>query len=204
LFLGSCKKDVKTYGIAGTISDPQLHTKVSNAKVSLKASKVQSGVYNPNYTEIDASSTSSDGRFNFTVEHDNVSGYRIDVTKDNYFDASMDLNTEDIQNSGETNISLDLIPVGKITLVVKNTTPQGADDNIKFRFSNVTVKGKDCWTNNATEGIGPSYSITKTGKVSGNKEMHLEWIVTKKGNQHIYKDTIWAEAFKTVTYHIKY
>ena len=204
LFLGSCKKDVKTYGIAGTISAPQLHLKVSGAKVSLKASKVQSGVYNPNYTEIDAYTTSSDGKFNFSVKHDNVSGYRIDITKDKYFDASIDLKTEDVQNDGETNISLDLIPVGEITLIVKNTTPQTADDNIKFRFSNVAVKGKDCWTNDATEGIGPSYNISKTGKVTGNKEMYLEWIVTKKGNQHIYKDTILSEAFKIVTYHINY
>jgi hypothetical protein len=204
LFLGACKKDVKTYSIAGAVSDPQLHSKVSSAKVSLKASKVQSGVYNPNYVEIDSYTTSSDGKFSFSVKHDNVSGYRIDITKNKYFDASIDLKTENVQNNGLTNISLDLIPIGEITLIVKNTTPQTADDNIKFRFSNVAVQGKDCWTNSATEGIGPSYNLTKTGKVSGNKEMYLEWIVTKKGNQHIYKDTIWSEAFKTVTYHINY
>ncbi|MCK5856553.1 MAG: hypothetical protein KAG64_03625 [Bacteroidales bacterium] len=204
ILVSACNKDVKSYEIAGSVFDPQLSINVTGAKVSLKASKVQSGVYNPNYIEIKSYSTSADGKFNFNIEHESVSGYRLDITKNNYFDASVNLATEDVQNNSETNIKVDLIPIAEITLIVKNTTPQGNDDKIQFRFSNVTVKGKNCWTNDPIIGNGPSYSLTKTGQVSGNKKMYLEWTVTKGGNQHIYKDTIQSEEFNTKTYNINY
>jgi len=204
LLFNACKKDVKTYEIKGRISDPQLNIKVSGVKVSLKASKVKSGVYNPTYTEIQSATTSNDGAFSFTVEHENVEGYRLDFTKENYFDNTKDLSTGDVQNGNATNIKTDIIPIGKIKLIVKNTTPQANDDKIEFRFSNVSVKGKECWTNDPITGIGPSYSLTKTGQVSGNKDMYLEWVVVKNGNQHSYTDTIHSEAFKLVTYQINY
>jgi len=205
IFLFSaCKKDVKTYEISGSIFDPQLHINVSGVKVSLKASKVQSGVYNPTYTEIQSTTTSSDGSFSFTVEHENVEGYRLDFTKTDYFDNTKDLSTDDVQNGNATNIKMDFIPIAEIKLIVKNTSPQSSDDKIEFRFSNVTVKGKDCWTNDPITGIGPTYSFTKTGQVSGNKDMYLEWVVVKNGNQHSYTDTIHSEAFKLKTYNINY
>ncbi|RUA28027.1 MAG: hypothetical protein DSY76_04755 [Bacteroidetes bacterium] len=205
IFLFSaCKKDVKTYEISGSISDPQLHINVSGVKVSLKASKVQSGVYNPTYTEIQSTTTSSDGSFSFTVEHENVEGYRLDFTKTDYFDNTKDLSTDDVQNGNATNIKMDFIPIAKIKLIVKNTSPQSNDDKIEFRFSNVSVKGKDCWTNDPITGIGPTYSFTKTGQVSGNKDMYLEWVVVKNGSQHSYTDTIHSEAFKLKTYNINY
>ena len=205
IFLFSaCKKDVKTYEISGSISDPQLHINVSGVKVSLKASKVQSGVYNPTYTEIQSTTTSSDGSFSFTVEHENVEGYRLDFTKTDYFDNTKDLSTDNVQNGNATNIKMDFIPIAKIKLIVKNTSPQSNDDKIEFRFSNVSVKGKDCWTNDPITGIGPTYSFTKTGQVSGNKDMYLEWVVVKNGSQHSYTDTIHSEAFKLKTYNINY
>lgn len=204
LLFSACKKDVKTYEIKGQIYDPQLNINVSGVSISLKASKVQSGVYNPTYTEIQSATTSSNGTFSFTVEHENVEGYRLDFIKEKYFDTSEDISTDDVQNGNAVNIKIDFIPIAEIKLIVKNTSPQSNDDKIEFRFSNVTVKGKECWTNEPITGVGPTYSLTKTGQVSGNKEMYLEWVVVKKGNQHSYTDTIHSDAFKLKTYHINY
>ncbi len=204
LLFSACKKDAKTYEIKGSVFDSQLNINVSGAKVSLKASKVQSGVYNPTYSEIQSATTSTDGAFSFIVEHDNVEGYRLDFTKEKYFDVSENLSTDNVQNGNTVNVKINFIPISEIQLIVKNTSPQSNDDKIEFRFSNISVKGKECWTNDPIIGIGPTYTLTKTGQVSGNKNLYLEWVVTKNGNQHSYTDTIHSEAFKLKTYHINY
>jgi len=204
LLFTACKKDTTTYEISGQIYDPQLKINVSNVHVSLKASKIQSGVYNPSYIEIQSINTTSDGTYSFTVEHENVAGYRLDFTKEKYFESSLDIKTVDVQNNGNTGMRLDFIPIAEIKLIVKNTSPQASNDKIQFRFSNVSVKGKDCWTNTPIIGVGPNYTYSKTGQVTGNKKLFLEWTVTKNGNQHIYKDTIESEAFKMISYNINY
>ena len=204
LFLNACKKEVATYDLSGKVFDPQLKKNVSSANISLKASKVQSGIYNPNYTEIQSVNTSSDGSFYLKVDYDNVSGYQVDVSKNNYFDESIRLKTDDIQNPDGLSLNIDLIPIAHIEIRIKNTTPQAADDEIRVHFSNVDVKCKDCWNNDTIVGIGPSYNFSKTAQVSGEKKMVLKWVVKKNGIQHVYKDTILSKAFTTVTYNIDY
>ena len=202
--ISSCKKKVITYEIQGKVYDPQLNTLISDANISLKASKVVSGVYNPNYIEIQTTKTNSNGIFNFSVEHDNAAGYRLDITKKDYFDESVDIKADDLNTDQSYSVNIDFIPVAYIKLNVKNTSPQGTDDEISFHFKNVDVKCKDCWDNTPIVGTGPTYNYSRKAKVSGEKQLILEWVVTKKGNQHIFHDTIQSKAFKSTTYNIDY
>lgn len=202
--LSSCKKEVAVYNLNGKIYDPQLKKAVSSANVSLKASKVESGVYNPSYNEINSTSSSSNGNYSFEVEFDNVSGYRLDFTKNNYFDQSIDIKTEDLQNDAGLTMNTNLIPIGFVKLIIKNTSPQGTDDEIRFHLSNVDVKCKDCWTNDVITGTGPAYSFSETKQLSGEKKFLINWVVTKNSQQHVYQDTITSKAFSTVTFNINY
>jgi len=204
LLSSACKKKVTLYDLNGSIADQQLNIKVSDVKVSLKASKIESGVYNPNYVEIQSTRSNSSGNFVFTVEHDNVAGYRLDFTKKDYFDQSMDIKTEALHVNVPLNVNINFVPIAHIKLSVKNTSPQGTDDQITFRFKNIDVKCKECWNNEPIKGVGPSYTYNETKKVSGEKEILIEWVVKKKGNQNIYQDTIHTKAFTTVNFNINY
>jgi hypothetical protein len=205
IFISSCKKEVKTYELHGIIYDPQFKKGVEGALVSLKASKVQSGVYNPNYTEIESVVSSSDGSYKFTVEYDNVSGYRLDVSKKDYFDQSYDIKTEELQQEGGYKANIDFLPIANVKLIVKNTSPQAADDKIQFWFSKLDdVKCKDCWNSDPIIGIGPSYSFNEEKMAIGEKRIEINWVVTKKGNQQTHVDYIDTKAFTTVNYNINY
>lgn len=204
ILINACKKEVATYQLSGKVYDPQLKKNVSNATISLKASEIQSGVYNPNYIEIQSIKSASNGTYQFEVEHGNVSGYRLDFSKEHYFDQSIDIETEDMHNEAGLVENTDLIPIANITLTVKNTSPQGTDDEVIFRFKNVDVKCKECWNNEPIKGIGPSYSYSETKKVTGDKDIYIEWVVKKNSQQHIYQDTIQSKSFSTVNYNINY
>lgn len=204
IMITSCKKEVRTFDVGGKVYDPQLGKDVSGVKVVLRGAKVQYGIYNTTYVDLQNTTTSSDGSFQFEVPEETVSGYRFYFSKEGYFDYLLDVPTEDIQDDDGYQSDIYLIPIAYVELSVKNTMPVGSDDKISFRFTNVDVQCKDCWTKETIVGIGPTYSFKRTAKVSGEKELILNWVVKKNGQQHVYSDTIYAKAFQTVSYNINY
>jgi len=200
----SCEKEVRKFDVSGKVYDPQLKTNVSSAEVVLRGSKVQSGVYNSNYVDLQSTTTSSDGTYMFEVAEETVSGYRFYINKKDYFDQLIDVETKDLQNNNGYTLNVNLIPIAYLKLSVKNTMPIGADDEIHFRFKNVDIQCKDCWNKGTITGIGPTYSYSRTAQTSGENELIIEWVVKKGGQQHIYSDTIFTKSFQTVDYNINY
>ena len=200
----SCEKEVRKFDISGKVYDPQLKKNVSSAEVVLRGSKIQSGIYNSNYIDLQSTSTSSDGSYSFEVPEETVSGYRFYINKKDYFDQLIDVNTDDIQNNNGYTLNVDLIPIAYLKLSVKNTMPIGSDDEIHFRFKNIDVQCKDCWNKGTITGVGPTYTYNRTAQTSGENELIIEWVVKKGGQQHIYSDTIFTKAFQTVDYNINY
>ena len=204
LSLNSCEKEVQKYDVSGKIYDPKLDKDVSGAEIVLRGSKIQSGVYNSNYVDLQSTTSASDGTFEFQIPEETVSGYRFYINKKDYFDQLIDVETGDIQNNSGFNLDVNLIPIAYLKLSVKNTTPIGADDEIHIRFKNVDVQCKDCWNKGTISGFGPTYSYNRTAQTSGEHDLLIEWIVKKGGQQHIYSDTIFTKAFQTVSYNINY
>ena len=200
----SCEKEVRKFDISGKVYDPQLKKNVSSAEVVLRGSKIQSGIYNSNYIDLQSTSTSSDGSYSFEVPEETVSGYRFYINKKDYFDQLIDVNTEDLQNNNGYTLNVNLIPIAYLKLSVKNTMPIGSDDEIHFRFKNIDVQCKDCWNKGTITGVGPTYTYSRTAQTSGENELIIEWVVKKGGQQHIYSDTIFTKAFQTVDYNINY
>jgi len=200
----SCKKDVRKFDVSGKVYDPKLKKDISGAEVVLRGSKIQSGIYNSNYVDLQSTNTASDGSYSFEVAEETVSGYRFYFNKKNYFDQLVDVETEELQNNNGFNLNIDLIPIAFLKLTVKNTTPVGSDDEIRIRFKNVEVQCKDCWNKGSITGVGPTYSYSRTAQTSGEHNLIIEWVVKKGGQQHIYSDTIFTKAFQTVSYNINY
>jgi hypothetical protein len=204
LLLASCSKKERTINITGKVYDPALQKAVAGATVVLKAAKVESGVYNPSYVEIASAATGNSGEYSFEVNVEKVSGYRFVVSKDNYFGEEVDVTTDDMEKNDSYSADFEIYPKAKIHLTVKNTQPQGMDDEIKYRYKNIESKCKTCCNNTTVTGTGPTYSSDTECDVRGEKWIYISWVVTKKGNQHIYEDSIRTEAFKTSNYNISY
>jgi len=200
----SCEREVRKFDISGRVYDPQLKKNISSAEVVLRGSKIQSGIYNSNYIDLQSTSTSSDGSYSFEVPEETVSGYRFYINKKDYFDQLIDVKTDDLQNNNGFTLNVDLIPIAYLKLSVKNTMPIGASDEIHFHFKNIDVQCKDCWNKGTITGVGPTYTYSRTAQTSGENELIIEWVVKKGGQQHIYSDTIFTKAFQTVDYNINY
>ncbi len=200
----SCEKEVRKFDISGKVYDPQLKKNVSSAEVVLRGSKIQSGIYNSNYIDLQSTNTSSDGSYSFEVPEETVSGYRFYINKKDYFDQLIDVKTDDLQNNNGFTLNVNLIPIAYLKLSVKNTMPIGSDDEIHFRFKNIDIQCKDCWNKGTITGVGPTYTYSRTAQTSGENDLIIEWVVKKGGQQHIYSDTIFTKAFQTVDYNINY
>ena len=202
--LVSCTKNERIIKVSGQIFDPALNSVVSGATIKLKAAKVESGVYNSNYTEIATATTDVSGNYTMDVKVEKVSGYRFIVSHEKYFEIEEDVNTADFEKKNEFAANYELFPKSTIHLTVQNTSPQGMDDEIKYRYTNTEIGCKTCCNNNTITGTGPSYSSDKECDVKGEKWIYINWVVSKAGTQHIYSDSIYMEAFKKSNFNIDY
>lgn len=202
--VASCAKKERSINVSGQLFDPALNTVIKGAEIKLKAAKVESGVYNSNYTEIASATTDASGNYSMEVLVEKVSGYRFIVSKDNYFEIEKDVNTDDFESEDNYKADFEIYPKASIHLTIKNTSPQGMDDEIKFRFSNIETSCKTCCNNNSNTGTGPTYSYESECDVRGEKWIYINWVVTKGGSQHLFSDSIFAEAFKKTDFNINY
>jgi hypothetical protein len=199
----SCSKTERKIHVTGTINDVVLN-QGSGVTIKLKAAKIVSGVYNANYTEIASTTTDASGKFVMDILVDKVSGYRFLISKPDYFEVEKDVTTETFENNDIYETNFDIYPISTITLEVKNTSPQGMDDEINYRFTNINQECKTCCNNNTINGLGPDYNVTSSCNVRGQKMYYITWVVAKNGNQNLYHDSIWVEAFKTANFEIHY
>lgn len=204
LLVTACGKNERYIQVSGKISDQGFNKAGDAVTVKLKSSKIESGVFNSNYTEVASAITDASGNFSMEVLVEKASGYRFLVSKTDYFESEIDVTTETFEKNETFTANYDIYPKAIIKLVVNNTSPQGLDDEIKYRFTDIEQECKTCCNNSTITGSGPDYSSTSECDVRGQKMFHINWVVSKKGNQNLYSDSIWVEAFKTTTYNINY
>lgn len=82
LTLFQCKKD-KNFQVEGVVYDTSFKTNSADTKVELFVLKV--GSINK-YDLLESITTGSDGKYSFTFKREKVEGYKIVITKPNYFE----------------------------------------------------------------------------------------------------------------------
>lgn len=200
----SCKKEAQTFRINGNVYDSQLKCNVQGATVILLGNKVESGVFNNNFTELARSSTDASGNYNFEIKDQKVAAYKFTIIKDKYFDLEAEVKTDVLQASENFTKNFIAYPQATIQIHTQNTSPQGTEDQIKWRFLNADQSCKTCCNSLWTTGIGPTYNQTTECMVVGARYLNIEWVVTKNGSQHIYMDSIFMNAFQTQLKEISY
>jgi hypothetical protein len=203
-FFASCKKDKNVIKISGTVYDPNTKAYVQGAHVNISASKITSGFYNPNYSDIASTTTDANGAFSFEFDKDKTAGYRFYISKDNYFDNTTDVPDDDIV-AGETYTpTFNIYPEAYIKLHVKNSAPYNSTDFIAYSYESNLVQCAGCCTNNTFKGYGTGYDTLFSCKAYGNQNVKINWHVTKVGTDVAYSDTIFVTAFDTTQYQLFY
>jgi hypothetical protein len=199
-----CKKDTKIYHISGTITGVNSSDKINGVKVSLDAKKLSDGVYNPTFVNLKESYTDNNGKYSMEINEEQVSEYRFRIYKEKYFEEEEIVSVENLQASETFTKNFSMMKEAWIELKVKNTSPQGTDDKIVYRFTNIKVSGIDCCGNQAITGIGAEYNATTTCKVQSDEWIQLEWVVYKNGGQIVHNDSLFTEPGQTIIYSLNY
>lgn len=149
----------------------------ASANIVLYGKKVQSGTYNANFQRL--SSTTSDGGGNFIIEieKENISEYKLEVSKYNYFEVEvLFFSSNFVDNIYSENLSL--YPSANITITVKNSSPVNANDFFRYTIkSGYYSTIGSCSERSEFEGmdIDEEYDCT----VIGSQDVVFEWIKVK-------------------------
>ena len=200
----ACKKEQAKIIFKGTVNDPNLHQPVANARVTLSSSSVSNGFYNPNYNDIATTTTLSDGSFSFEFDKQKSAGYRVYISKDNYFDNTIDIPESDITAGSAYTPTYALYPAGFITLHVKNVSPFDTTDMIAYSFSSVQTSCFQCCSNATVKGYGTHYETTSSCRTYGANYVRINWHVFKFGSDVSYSDSVYCTPFDTTYYQLLY
>lgn len=200
----SCKKDPKVFLVSGQVSKLNTTDKISGVRIYLDSKEVIDGVYNSNYNNIANVETNSNGEYSFEVEQSNTESYRFRTSKSSYFDIEEIVAVSELESNDTYKKDFVLTGESWINLKVKNTTPQGTDDEIDYRYVNINVSGLDCCDNETAVGIGAEYSEDKLCRTQSDDWIKLEWVVKKNGGQVFHSDSIFTTFGQTIIYQLNY
>ena len=200
----ACNKNKDEITISGRIFDPDLNKYVSGAVVKLSGNGIQSGVYTPGYSEIERMTTSEDGSFSFTLKKSTHDGFRLTVTKDNYFTQTHDFSASVFYEASEYEKEVLFRPSGTLEIHLYNAYPSDEDDKVVFYFSNADLTCSGCCINSPLTGNGPAFDTTFSCKFYGNQNVLFLRSVTKNQHTNLFFDSLFCPAFSTATYHIEY
>lgn len=200
----SCKKNKNVITINGYVYDPYAGLYISGASITISSSKVSSGFYNSNYTDIASATTDASGAFSFEFNQEKSAGYRFYMYKDKYFDRTIDVPDADIQPENIYAPIFDLYSIGYLKLHVKNSSPYDANDFIAYYYNIDNISCIDCCTNTVFKGYGKTYDSTYKCKTYGSRDVQINWHVTKWTSDVAYSDTVFCTAFDTTFYEILY
>ncbi len=187
----ACKKDSKELVFNGKVLVSGTSEPVSNARVTLASTAVQSWVYHANFQDVASVETDSDGSFSITVDEMAASAYRIYIYKKDYFEYSSVINAQDVSSEDIYYNVYNIFSKASVDIHVANYTPDSEDDRITYRI----VKGGgdcfDCCPTDYIYGIGMSYDTTISCMTYGHHYLVIESMIQKNENIYNRKDSVY-------------
>ncbi len=186
----SCKKDKENIIIKGKITNYTNNAGENNVKVVLYAKKIESGVYNANYTVLGRCTSSSTGEYSIEIENQNVDDYKITFEKDGFFNEETKFKQTSI-SSNQYVKNLTIYPSAWLKIHIKNAAPTGDSDFFSY---NITEGYKD-YTDaclKKSQYTGTSVNTYESGKIIGNMNIKIEYTVVKNNNSYSGVKTVYC------------
>ena len=114
----------------------------SQVQVTLEEQRLENGVLNGFYTEVDQAVTGADGVVELTTMRSNVLSIRLRVAREGCFEELMPFNPEDL-TSGETlnHHEVAVMPQTRVDASLSNTLPECTNSNMIYRWIPRDVEG---------------------------------------------------------------
>ncbi|HRS53357.1 MAG TPA: hypothetical protein P5250_01465 [Bacteroidales bacterium] len=203
--LNTCKKDkTATFTLKGIVLDKSYGNVVTDAKITLWANKIQTGIYSSGYEELTTFYTDKNGEYNVNVKLQKTAGYKISIRKYNYFDYDQTIPADNFQPGGSYYTSYSIAPVGYITIRAVNKFPYNKNDFISYRFTNGYLDCFSCCNNVTIKGYGENFDSTYTCMAVGGTQLIISWNVIKNGQYFYNNNPIYCKPFDTTYFEISY
>ncbi len=194
--LNSCDSDQNRLHIEGMVHDPQLDIPVENAQVNLATKQMSNGTWSNTYTTIEETQSGTDGRFAFEFEFNYTTGYRLSLSKSNYYSVSSEFTENDFESDRFYSKQFEMTPKSYLEIHFRNDFPFDENDRISYHIVGWERTGDDCCTAGYQEFIGDDIDETTYCSVDGEKEYVLEYIITRNNNTQALTKTFYAKAFE--------
>ena len=114
----------------------------SQVQVTLEEQRLENGVLNGFYTEVDQAVTGADGVVELTTVRSNVLSIRLRVAREGCFEELVPFNPEDL-SSGETlnHHEVAVMPQTRVDASMSNTLPECTNSNMIYRWIPRDVEG---------------------------------------------------------------
>jgi len=204
-FIIGCKKENAAYTITGRVVDGDTGASLSNASIEIEKQVITSGVFGQTFLSAMTTTTDASGNFSGTWPRENFAALRLNAERENYINASRDLNvdvfkehdfqlvTEDVKLFKEAFIQVDLANTGI-------TTPS---DRLAFTFLNAYFDC-NCCSNGWRVFAGAVIDTTFTCRIYGNRWIKYQIQSTLASHDSIYVDSIYCPAQNTTVVSIDY
>ncbi|MCG8576033.1 MAG: hypothetical protein MI810_14180 [Flavobacteriales bacterium] len=127
-FTFSCKKGEITYDFEGKVTETAAGGNVSGADIEIHQVVFSQSVSNTNFQKAGETTTDANGFYNISIAREKVTDFKIDITKDGYFDQQLEFTSKEVstEESNVFNVSMDA--EAWVRLDVKNVGPMPGDE----------------------------------------------------------------------------
>lgn len=200
----ACTKKNDTIVFEGNIYDNQLNINVQNAKVSIYSKYLDSGVYNQNFKVSGSATTDEKGNYSIEIDKHNFTEVYIEVEKEGYLASQQNIDIDYLGSNNTVSTNLTIIPLGEITLKVRNQTQYSNTDYISYQFTNQSINCESCCNNLPNYGIGKTFYAEQNCNVIGNSWVKIFWGVEIAGSSYSKTDSVFCNAFENTVFEIVY
>lgn len=134
LFSFGCKKKVENITISGSVYNTIDGQGVNSATAYLYGQKVSSSSWSSTYTLL-GSSPINGGSFSIELEKENISQYKMEIVKTNFFKKEKVFTSDNFSDNSYNN-SYYIDPSAGVTIIVKNTSYFNDNDYLKYTLEN--------------------------------------------------------------------
>jgi 5-hydroxyisourate hydrolase-like protein (transthyretin family) len=202
-FLTTCKKQNGNMFIVGKVIDATSGSGLSGVSISLSEKKVESGTFFAGYSQLGNTTTNGSGDFSFEFERANASEYKLEYSKNNYFEKERFLNPGNLTPGEDYRVNTGLYPKAVFEVHIVNTNPFDEEDNIVFQNMNADFTC-ECCDSESRSFAGMDVDETFSCDLFGNYWLRYFYQVDKDSESELTIDSVYCEPFETTLVEINY
>ncbi|OFX44549.1 MAG: hypothetical protein A2046_12000 [Bacteroidetes bacterium GWA2_30_7] len=199
----SCKRKEEHIVVFGQIYDNEQNIPLQNVKVVLSGKKIESGTWSNAYSNLGSTISDAQGNYSIDIENIKVSDFKIELSKDNYFQHFAEYKTDEI-SKGDNVFNFRLHSKAFIKLFIKNTSAFNNQDLFTYKIANFQNNCFECCTDSSFTYTGQNIDIIKKCSTYGAYNLIINYSVKKNNVLKEYSDSILTIPFDTINHYINY